>query len=138
MKRSFNEFFKEFATKKGINNKYLTPFDMLTTYKGIVEHFKNNLYPYNCILAEYDFDLLIRNDIQEFADYFVSISANCVEYFNFLQCLGTIDSSFKEITFEIDEIPARNWWEKRILKRAGTLYAEEVKFYYGKEIEVCK
>lgn len=131
--KTYYDLILDFLSKyRDKGEDFYTTKDIIEAYKGCLEYFEDC---YQGILAEYDNDIWIREVIEDTLtnELFKGYS----EHENFIAEVARIDEKFKQITIEINNIHSKYWWENRVLKKAGPLYAEDVKIFFGKEIEIC-
>lgn len=121
--------------KQGLD--YYSKEEILDDYQALVFSLKNK--PYNGIVSELDFDMEICYLTEDIKNI---ITKNKLENFNsneeFLKRLLVINNLFDDITFLIKSTPGLPWWYYRILKKAGSIYANDVKQLFGIDIEVWK
>lgn len=113
--------------------------DVLLEYKNLIKYLSNGGYSNS--VNEFNFDMEFREDAIE--PIKIIIKNNIITATNsekkFLQDLEELDKIFYEITMPapriIEDLPF--WWN-RILKKAGQIYAEDVKLMYGIDIEIME
>jgi hypothetical protein len=91
---------------------------------------------YQFSFSEFDYDILIRNDVESLLQ---SKELEEVEEFNFFkESILKLDEQFKELLHPVYEfsIETQYWWQKKVLKYAGRKYAEQIKKHFGFNIQV--
>lgn len=86
--------------------------------------------------SEFDYDILIRNDIES-----ILRSEELKEFveFNFFkESILKLDEQFRELLHPVYEFPIETdfWWQKKVLKYAGKKYAEQIKEHFGFNVQV--
>lgn len=113
--------------------------EVLLAYKNWIKYLSNG--GYSNTVDEFNFDMGFREDA---IDPLINIIKNNIvtatnSEKKFLLDLEELDKNFYEITIPapriIEDLPF--WWN-RILKKAGRIYAEDVKLIFDIDIEIME
>jgi hypothetical protein len=130
--KSYLEVFKEALEKNNLDAS-LGPNYFASCWEEFISACKDC---YQFSSSEFDYDILIRNDIESLLR---TRELEEFEEFNFFkESVSKLDDKFKELLHPVFEFPIETqyWWQKKVLKYAGKKYAEQIKNHFGFNIQV--
>jgi hypothetical protein len=126
----FTLFFKSFLEAKKWRVK--APWELLFGWNYFVTECERG---YQWTIYEYNNEISVRESMEHILDALRSQSF--AEIAEFREAVATIDERFKSLALpDYETCHQEYWWERIILKHAGTDYAEAIFADYGVQIEV--